>query len=268
MSATKSLVVSVHDVAPPQWGQVRAMLDRLAAVGVRRRSLLVVPNFHGHSPIDEREDFCGWLCERQRDGDEIVLHGFEHLEVCPPRGVTARFKNRWFTQGEGEFLSLDYARARARIERGLAMMGQAGLDVQGFVAPAWLINRHGVKAAGDCGLQYTNSYLTFSDLRNGWTRFAPSLVFGPGHLNEDVGIRLQGGMFRAVAVSPVVRIALHPPCIEHPARWERIVAVVERHARDREAITYAQLLEQWRTRSAADQRLPDQAARRKVVGDR
>ena len=247
MSATKPLVVSVHDVAPPQWDQVRGMLDRLAAVGVRRRSLLVIPDFHGRARLDQHQDFCAWLRDRQRDGDEIVLHGYEHIAVRAPRGALERFKNRWFTKDEGEFLSLDYPQARARIERGLAVLERAGLAAQGFVAPAWLFTHAGADAARDCGLQYTNSYLTFSDLANGATRFAPSLVFGPGPLNEDAIISIQEHLFPAAALSPVLRVALHPPCIDHATRWERIVAIIERHLRYREAISYAQLLERWRT---------------------
>ena len=37
------------------------MLDQLAALGVTRRSLLVIPNFRGASPIDRDEPFCAWL---------------------------------------------------------------------------------------------------------------------------------------------------------------------------------------------------------------
>jgi len=250
MTAARALVVSVHDVAPPQWGQVRAMLDRLAAVGVRRRSLLVVPDFHGRAPIDEHDGFCAWLRDRRAEGDEIVLHGYAHREVRAPRGAVARFKNRWFTLGEGEFLSLDYEEACQRIQRGLAMLARVGLGARGFVPPAWLINDAGLKAAHDCGLDYTNSYLKVSDLTHGRTRFAPSLVFGPGHLDEDLGIRLQDGAFRAAARSPVVRVALHPPCLANPERWARIVTLVERHLRGREAITYAELLARWRARPA------------------
>jgi uncharacterized protein len=242
MSEPRQLVVSVHDVAPPQWNQVRRMLDLLTAIGVRHRSLLVIPNYHGHSPIDGHEDFCEWLRHRQREGDEIVLHGYEHIGIGAPHNVRDRFKNRWFTQGEGEFLSLDYTCARERIERGMAMFRRAGLDAYGFVAPAWLFNRDGVRAARDCGFQYTNSYLRFSDLRNGWSRLAPSLVFGPGHLNEDIGIHVQESVSRVLARSSIVRVVLHPPCLDHPARSKRIVAIIMRQLRNHEPVNYFQLL--------------------------
>ena len=242
MSDPRHLVVSVHDVAPPQWHQVRRLLDQLAAIGVRHRSLLVIPNYHGHSPIDKHEAFGEWLRHRQREGDEVVLHGYEHLGIGAPRTVHDRFKNRWFTQGEGEFLSLDYARARERIERGLAMFHRVGLDAHGFVAPAWLITPDGVRAARDCGFQYTNSYLRFSDLQNGWSRLAPSLVFGPGHLNEDIGIHVQARVSRALACSSIVRVVLHPPCADHQARLTRIVGMITKHLRRHEPVSYLQLL--------------------------
>jgi uncharacterized protein len=251
VSASKWLVVSVHDVAPPSWDQVRRMLDALEAVGVSRRSLLVIPNFRGRWPIDEHEAFCADLRDLQRAGDEVVLHGYEHTGVGTPSGPIARFKNRWFTVGEGEFLALDYRDARDRIERGLALARRVGLDVPGFIAPAWLINDDGLRAARDCGFQYTNSYLQLTDLVGGRSRFAPSLVFGPGALNEDLGIGVQARVSRLLARSPIVRVALHPPCIDHPARFTRVLSMIRTQLAEHQPITYIDLLSRLRSMGAA-----------------
>jgi uncharacterized protein len=242
MSVPRQLVVSVHDVAPQTRTRVEWTLDALAALGVTRCSLLVIPNFRGASPIDRDEDFCAWLRHRQRQGDEVVLHGYEHVGVGVPRGARERFRNRWFTQGEGEFLSLDYHEARDRMERGIAVLTRAGLAADGFVAPAWLITRAGLRAARDLGFEYTNSYAAVVDLARRRSYVVPSLVFGPGHLNEELGIALQRHASRLLRRVPRVRIALHPPCVDAPVRFARIASLVAEQARTHQPVTYLELL--------------------------
>src|SRR5690349_5510528 len=104
MTDHQSLIVSIHDVTPPQWLRVREILERLSFVGVRRRSLLVIPNFRGEWGVNEHPDFVKWLGDCSREGDEIVLHGYEHVEVQRAKGIRDRIKNRLYTKGEGEFL--------------------------------------------------------------------------------------------------------------------------------------------------------------------
>lgn len=252
MTTPPSIVVSIHDVTPPNWPRVRQTLDVLDSLGVRRRSLLVIPNFQGQWAIDKHESFCAELRRLRDAGDEIVLHGFEHRSVGSPVGLVDRFKNRWFTQGEGEFLSLNYRDARTRIEMGLALMRRAGLDVRGFVAPAWLINPAGLDAARACGLEYTNSYFRLVDLVDEQSHVCPSLVFGPGHLDEDIGISVQRRLVGCLSWFSNVRVVLHPPCINHADRFEHIVSVIAALARTRRVATYFELLTRWRATRAAD----------------
>jgi predicted deacetylase len=242
----RQLVVSVHDVAPQTQPRVEHLLDVLTAIGVPRRSLLVIPNFQGEGSLDAHSEFCGWLRDRGQHEDEIVLHGYEHVAVGQPRSASERFRNRWFTQGEGEFLSLDYGEAFDRIARGKAMMESAGLHPRGFVAPAWLVNDAGLRAARNLGFQYTNSYLGVADLSRSRTHWVPSLVFGPGHLNEDLGIALQRQLARVLSRCAVVRVVLHPPCVDHGGRLARVLSLIERLLRHREPITYLQLIAQLR----------------------
>ena len=252
MSGARRLVVSVHDVTPESRSRVESMLEMLTRLGIARRSLLVVPNFRGTRPLDADEDFCAWLRGCRARGDEIVLHGYEHVGVGRPRTAGERLRNRWFTQGEGEFLSLDYHAAFDRIARGQAMLRRAGLHPQGFVAPAWLITRDGLRAARDLGFQYTNTYLTVADLARERRHWVPSFVFGPGHLDEDLGIALQRGLALLAASCPVVRVVLHPPCVDHRARLARVLALIDAQRLGREPITYLQLLEALRRPAGSD----------------
>ena len=253
-SAAGDLVVSIHDVTPVHRARVERMLQVLDAAGVRRRSLLVIPNYHGEGEIDRLPEFCAWLRERQDAGDEILLHGYEHQDVRRPTSLVDRWKHRWFTQGEGEFLSLDFTEASDRIARGLDVFDRAGLRAEGFVAPAWLINDEGLDAARDRGLQFTNSYLHISDLQTDRSWFAPSLVFGPGNLNEDLGIRLQAGIAGLLARRSIARVVLHPPCIDHPARWSRILTMIAMQLERHRPTTYGQVVTRLRRPPAAEAR--------------
>ena len=250
MRASRWLVVSVHDVAPPHWERVQRLLAALDSVGVCRRSLLVIPKFQGRWAIDQHETFCAALRDLQQRGDEMVLHGYEHIGVGTPDGLADRFRNRWFTDGEGEFLSLDYRSARDRIERGLALTKRTSLDVRGFIPPAWLISPEGLRAVRDCGFEYTNSYLTFADLAQGRSCLSPSLVFGPGHVNEDVGVSVQRCLAPLLMGRQAVRVVLHPPCIDHPRRFAQILKMIQTLAMNRQAITYLELLSRLRDNHA------------------
>ena len=130
---------------------------------------------------------------------------------------------------------------------GWSSAAEYGLDVRGFIAPAWLINAAGLRAARDCGFEYTNSYLRFIDLARDRSCFAPSLVFGPGNLNEDLGISLQRRLSRLLACWSVVRVVLHPPCIDQPARFERILSMIRTQMAGHRPVTYLELLSRLRS---------------------
>jgi uncharacterized protein len=238
----RRLVVSIHDVAPQTWPQVRRIVDELAAQGVDRTSLLVVPYYHGQTKLERGSDLADWLRRTEEAGHEMVLHGWEHLGVGRPTTYRDAVKERWSTQGEGEFLSLDYPEARNRIERGLELFGQLGLHAYGFVAPSWLASKDTLLAASDLRLEYTNSYSTVSDLQRGTSRFVPSLVFGPGNLNEDVSIAAQSILAKLLRFRSTVRVVLHPPCIEHGRRWTRILSMIKVLIAGKQAATYHELL--------------------------
>jgi predicted deacetylase len=125
-------------------------------------------------------------------------------------------------------------------------MDGAGLRTTGFVAPAWLINDAGLRAALSHGFQYTNSYNAVRDLPRERTHWVPSLVFGPGHLNEDLGIALQRRLSPMLRPCPAVRVVLHPPCVDHDTRLARVLSIIGAQARHREPVTYLQLLSELR----------------------
>lgn len=135
---TPALLVAIHDVAPPHLAQVARMRGDLAAWGVNRVTLLVVPNWRGQRPLDGEDETLRWLRARVQAGDEVALHGYCHQQRHRIVRPWDRLRARMFTDKEGECLALagnDLDRmmaAKSHLERLL------DTPVTGFVAPAWL----------------------------------------------------------------------------------------------------------------------------------
>ena len=141
-------------------------------------SLLVVPNYHRQGSATEDQNFVSWLRDLEARGYEIVIHGYFHER---PRREGERIKEKFitqfYTQDEGEFFDLDYDEAFARITRARDEFEAARLSPIGFVAPAWLLNREGERAARDAGMQYTTRIDSVLDLLTNQRESTRSLVY-------------------------------------------------------------------------------------------
>ena len=123
----------------------------LEAAGVRRMSLLVIPNYHHRAPITDDRRFLHAVERRASDGCELVLHGMFHLDEEPaPRSLRDFVRRRMLTRSEGEFAALPRGEAARRIADGVALFAKLGWPLTGFVPPAWLMNpetRHAIEDA-------------------------------------------------------------------------------------------------------------------------
>src|SRR5205823_8816786 len=112
-----SLIVSLHDMAPATWDTSRKMLAELQQNGIRKCSLLVVPNYHHQGASLQDREFVSALRDLEGEGHEIVIHGYFHQR---PRRAAEPLLNQFltqvYTQDEGEFFDLDYNEARRRID--------------------------------------------------------------------------------------------------------------------------------------------------------
>ena len=151
-------LLSIHDVSPRFEGEVDALADKLAAAAGQRFAMLVVPNHWGDAPIVPGSSFASKLRAWADAGVEIFLHGYFHREECASLGIHDRFRGRFMTAGEGEFLALKRDEAMGRIDAGRALLEDiTGRPIDGFVAPAWLygpgameaLERSGVRIAED-----------------------------------------------------------------------------------------------------------------------
>ena len=149
---TRALCVVLHDVAPPTWRACQWILGALEEIGDFPVTLLAVPRYHG---TPRHRGFERWLCERFDRGDEIALHGYNHMDHAKPRGPVDWLRRRVYTRSEAEFWALHYAEAKKRLRVGRDWMRNLGLRPRGFIAPAWLLGPEAWQALNEQPFEYT-----------------------------------------------------------------------------------------------------------------
>lgn len=212
-----TLVVSVHDVTPAHGERVLRLLDILDRLGVERGALLAVPRWHGAWPLEEDRVLADRLRERAAAGWEVVLHGWRHDEVGVRRSPGAALRAAGRTAGEAEFLSLDPGEAGRRVDRGLEVLWSVGLDPAGFVAPAWLAapGLDGVVRAR--GLEVTEDVRELREAGGARRLRAPVVTWSTRTALRRAAGRAHAALWRLRPPrAPVVRVALHPPDVDHP----------------------------------------------------
>ena len=252
-SATKDfLVVSIHDVAPSTQPVTENILSQLAQKGVRHCSLLVVPNYHHRGASMQNRQFVSWLRNLEAAGHEIVIHGYFHQRPrASPETLADKFVTRFYTQGEGEFYDLDYADALRRIKTARDEFQSAGLKPRGFVAPAWLLNNAGERAARDAEMEYTTRLRNVVDLRSGEIFPARSLVYSVRNgWRRATSLAWNAALGGVLKGKPLVRLSIHPPDYSYPAVWRQIVDLVSGMAPIRTPTTYQDWIADQRIRRA------------------
>ncbi len=190
-------------------------LQRLRSLGARQAALLVVPDYHGHAPIEKSGEFLSWLKEEAALGTEIFLHGFRHWmpELAEGAGFTGhrnrwgRWVNRKWVDQEAEFSGLARIDQERLLELGASAFRKCGLDPIGFVSPTW----HGsprVSALRKQGIRIRETRFQIEDLVSGASRFAPPLAWDQSNGEPT----LFGGSIwlRSVLKLPLIKVAIHP----------------------------------------------------------
>lgn len=237
--------MSVHDLAPPFTGELRQLLAALDRIGVRPRVLKVVPRWGGGPSIWEAPDLAQLLRAEVEGGSEVVLHGYTHRVAGPLGGSPlGQLRGRLFAGEAAEFLSLDAAEARQRLEEGRALLRAGGLDPQGFCAPGWLARRELRSTLRQLGFRYYVGLSTLHDLRDGrrWRMpWAGYMGAAPWH---ECLVRVGSALFLgAAAGAPVIKVFLHPQGFPQSRDAQRVLETLARLVRERQPVTYGQLLE-------------------------
>jgi len=211
-----SLLVVLHDVAPPTWADYQPFIDAVDALGNVPMTWLVVPDFHKHNDLVDYPAFRRLLTGRVARGDELALHGYFHCDESPtPTTPRDWFMRRIYTH-EGEFYALSRDAALARLRAGIDVFQRYHWPLQGFVAPAWLMSEGTRQALRESPLSYTSDPQHLYRLPD----FAP--VDAPG-LVWSARSAWRRGLSKLVSdqreqrwrQAPVIRLGLHPVDMRH-----------------------------------------------------
>jgi hypothetical protein len=237
--AARQLVVSLHDLHPGSLGAIAEQRRLLAEWGVARRSVLVVPQFHHGARFEEMG---GEVRAWQGEGDEMVLHGYYHDLLDQGEKVANLFWTRLYTNGEAEFLDLSRAEARLRLERGRRELEKEGLEVRGFIAPAWLMASYLPVMLAEMGFAHTTTVSHFFSLKRGRTISSQSLCWSTrAAWRRACSLGWNRHLLGRSLENRLLRISLHPDDLTHVAIRKQIERSVKT-ALDAgfQAVTYAE----------------------------
>ena len=237
-----TLLVSIHDVTPALLPHAERLWALCRAQGVSP-ALLVVPDWHGAWPIEEHAPFLAWMRARAAEGAEVVLHGERHDEIGSPRSFRDEIRAFGRTNREGEFLTLDHDEALARIERGVKRLRAAGLVPTGFIPPAWLMRPDTIVACRTAGLAFTEDDGAVH-VTQGMARRVPSPVVrwsGRTPARAWASVAAAVLRFHWQRDAGIVRLALHPSDLDHPATAMSLERELARWVQVARVVTYASL---------------------------
>jgi predicted deacetylase len=241
--ANRRLIVSFHDLHPGSRDHCQRFIERCRALGADALSLLIVPRFHGRPPFTSDPEFVAWLGELAAAGHDLCLHGNLHRADRIAGGLKAQVTGRIYTAGEGEFHHLTEAEAERAVADGLALFRSARLPVYGFTAPAWLISDAARRVLVRSGFLYQTLWDRVELLQSGESLPAPTLVYSSRSAWRRLVSRLWVPFFlRWNRNRPLLRLAVHPVDLDHPAVEAQLYAVLEAALEVRTAVTYRDLV--------------------------
>jgi predicted deacetylase len=211
-----SLLLVLHDIAPPTWADYQPFVEAVDALGNVPMTWLVVPNFHKHNDLEAHPGFRRLLSGRLALGDELALHGYFHCDDGPmasnPRDW---FMRRVYTH-EGEFYSLSRDAALTRLHAGIDMFQRYHWPLHGFVAPAWLMSEGTHQALRQLPLSYTSDPQHLYKLPDFAVVDAPGLVWSARSAwRRGLSKLLSDQREQRWRQAPVIRLGLHPVDMRH-----------------------------------------------------
>jgi predicted deacetylase len=234
----------LHDIEPATFERCALMRDWLEDHGIDRVTLLVIPARDLH-PLGERcPQMVDWLAERRRAGDSIAQHGFQHVRLRRA-AWSSQMVLRAQNHRAAEFVGLDAEETRRAVDAGWRLLKLAGIEPDGFVAPAYaytpaLREVLGVRFRWWAGLLRLYESLTSTGDKP-HNRLAPAWGIG----SENRWRRaFSPALIRAGALlsGHTMRVDLHPGDLQHPRHMLALEGVLGRAGSRREAITYDDLL--------------------------
>jgi predicted deacetylase len=290
-----TLAVALHDIEPATFERCALIRDWLDDHGVGRVTLLVIPARDLHPLAERSPEMVQWLIERERGGDAIAQHGFQHLR--------SQRASRWAggpyqslrtigADRETEFVGLDAQETRRAVDAGRRVLKLAGIEPRGFVAPGYAYTP-ALRQALSERFHWWTALLGLHRAQPGMSRVAiedeqrvsridPQAEHGRSRegersmsrelLGPPIALSSAGRLRRslspallragALASGTTLRLDLHPSDLDHPSHMLALEWVLKRSASRREAVTYEQLAQSTLTGSAvvAPLKAPSSAA--------
>ncbi len=240
----RALVVSLHDVSPQTRGECAEILAELAALGVGKCSLLVIPDHHRRGHFLADAECAAWLRAQAAAGHELVMHGYHHQRARRDgESMGAKLTTRLYTADEGECYDMDRAEAIGLVRQAREDFRDLGVEPAGFIAPAWLLSAEAEAALRELGCGYTTRLGSVVDLQSGRVFKSQSLVWSVRSAwRRQVSLAWNALLARRLAANPLLRISIHPVDLRHPQIWRQIRDIITRALADREPLTYHEWL--------------------------
>jgi uncharacterized protein len=267
----RTIAVALHDVEPATFERCVEIRTWLDEHGVDRVTLLVIPARDLH-PVGERSpELVEWLATRRRHGDAIAQHGFQHEQLRRQR-LTHRFYAPARARRAAEFAGLDGEDTRRAVEAGWRLMKLAGIEPDGFVAPAYaytpalrgvlstrfswwatLLSLHGAHSlgapTGACSLGASTGPTARAEAPDRahagggdrpWRRLAPAWRLGG---EGPLGRALTPALIRTspTLAGSTLRLDMHPCDLRRKRHMQALEWALAHTARGRAAVTYDQL---------------------------
>ena len=203
-------------------------------------------------PNAPRTTYRAVLASRRAAGDDsrskagplqvLCCQGLTNSRGGLPRTWRDDFRAFGRTDKEGEFLTLDYAAARERIDRGLERLRSIGLEPIGFVPPAWLAKPDTHQAVKDAGLSVSEDDTAIYVHRTDVALASPVVRWSArGAFRAWGSVVQERSRWILQRGAAVVRIALHPADLDHPAVERSLGVALDAWLSVRPATRYAAL---------------------------
>jgi predicted deacetylase len=256
----RTIAAAIHDLEPATFERCALIRDWLDDHGVGRVTLLVIPARDLHPLAERSPEMVKWLIERERRGDTIAQHGFQHLRSRPVRKRATgpyQYLRTLSLDREAEFIGLDVQETRRAVDAGRRVLKLAGIEPRGFVAPSYaytpalrqilserfhwwaaLLGLHSTQPRGTELASTTSA--SASDVRRRREPLRPPIALSStGRLRHAISpMMLRAGAFLS---GPTLRLDLHPSDLDHPHHMLALERVLQRSAGTREAVTYDEI---------------------------
>lgn len=247
----KYVLISLHDVTPFHLNRLRQAENLFKELGIEKVNYLFIPDYHGRTPTlgpGESEAYRTWINQHRPFGIEWILHGYTHKEhVTTATGrpsAIASLKERFLTAGEAEFLRLDPPEISNRIQQGRkSFVRHFKNEPRGFIAPAWLYNKHLAACLKASGFLFTENHRGIQILPRDRHFYTPVITWATRTLWRKYSSQLICPVLgRIWSGRKVIRIAMHPFDFDHAGTVASIRKVISGVLKHRKQAHYTHLI--------------------------